>query len=150
MFCCERKEEKQTKLLEDIVTLVDDKVLEVLEVQLALVHELEDTAGGADEDVGRGLLQDGDVLLLGLTSAEVLDPDVLHVLGEALVLLHDLERELAGVAEDQHQNLALLGFVDIELLEGGNDEDGGLAHSTLGLAEDVVSEDGLGNALLLN
>ena len=149
-FLREKDRRKQTKLLENIVTLVNNKVLEVLEVQLALVHELEDTTRGADENVGRGLLQDGDVLLLGLASAEVLNPDVLHVLGEALVLLHDLERKLAGVTEDEYQNLALLGLVNVELLESGDDEDSGLAHSTLGLAEHVVSEDGLRDTLLLD
>jgi len=138
------------KLLEDVVALVNNEVLEALEVEVSLIDELEDAAGGTDEDVGRALLQDSDILLLGLATAEVLNLHAGQVLGEALVLLHDLEGELAGVTEDEDQDLALLRGVDVELLEGGDDEDGGLTHTALGLAEHVVSEDGLRDTLLLD
>ena len=38
----------------------------------------------------------------------------------------------------------------LDLLEGGEDEDGSLSHAGLGLAENVHAQDGLGDALVLN
>ncbi len=43
--------------------------------------------------------------------------------------------------------LSVNGF---QLLQGGQNEDRGLAHAGLGLAEDVHAQNGLRNALVLN
>ena len=73
--------------------------------------------------------------------------DAAHVLGESLVLLADLEGQLAGVAHDDDRHLP----VDrLQLLQGGQDEDGSLAHTRLGLAEDVHAKDRLRDALVLD
>ena len=66
--------------------------------------------------------------------------DVRHVFGESVVFLGDLESQLARVAEDEHGHLPIDG---LQLLQGGQDKDGGLAHTTLGLADHVHSEDSL-------
>jgi len=51
------------------------------------------------------------------------------------------------VTHTEHTDLAL---DRLELLEGGKDEDGGLTHTRLGLAEDVHTENGLRNTLRLD
>lgn len=51
------------------------------------------------------------------------------------------------MAHDQHRALAGDG---LDLLESGQDEDSGLSETRLGLADDVTSEKGLRNAILLN
>ena len=73
--------------------------------------------------------------------------DAGHVLGEPLVLLADLEGELPGVAHHEHGDLSVLR---LDLLQGGQHEDGGLAHPGLGLAQDVHAEHGLRDALMLH
>ena len=58
-----------------------------------------------------------------------------------------LVRQLPGVADDDGADLA----VDrLQLLQHGQDKDGGLAHARLGLAQDVHAQDGLGDALVLD
>jgi hypothetical protein len=81
------------------------------------------------------------------TSVEDSGLDVGQVLGEALVLLLDLEGQLAGVA--QHHAVHLAGHW-LQLVQRGEDKDGGLAHAGLGLADDVHAQQRLGNALVLH
>jgi len=51
------------------------------------------------------------------------------------------------VARDKDIDLALL---TLQLLKGGNNKNGSLAHTALGLAEDITAQNGLRNALLLH
>ena len=108
-----------------------------------------ETAGGADDDVGVSLLvlQDFSVLLDGGTAVENASLDIRHVFAESVVLVSDLERELASVAHDQDGALAGNG---LDLLESGEDEDGGFTETGLGLTDDVAAEHGLRDASLLN
>jgi hypothetical protein len=71
-----------------------------------------------------------------------------HVLAEAVVLVLDLESELAGVAQAEHEDVAALR--EVELLQGGEHEHSRLAHARLGLADHVHTQDGLGDALMLD
>jgi len=57
--------------------------------------------------------------------------------------------QLAGVAHDERADLAG-GGLDVQLLEDGDDEDGGLAHPGLGLANDIHPQHRLRNALVLD
>ena len=59
----------------------------------------------------------------------------------------DLESQLSGVAHHEHMDLTI---DRLQLLESGDDEHCGLAHSRLRLAQDVASEDRLGNGLMLH
>ena len=63
-----------------------------------------------------------------------------HKLGESLVLLADLEGELPGVAHDQDGDLTVHG---LDLLQGGQHEHSGLAHTRLGLAQHVHAQHSL-------
>ena len=51
------------------------------------------------------------------------------------------------MAHDEHGNLSVLR---LDLLQGGQHEDGRLAHPGLGLAQDVHAEHGLRDALMLH
>jgi len=134
---------------EQRIAFIEDEALEVREIEVALVDELLDTTGSADDDVGHLGLEEVLVLLYGDTAEEDLDLDLRHVFGETEVLLADLVCELAGVAEDEGVD-GVVVLLDVELLESGEDEDGGLTGTGLGLADDVVGVDGLGQAFLLD
>ena len=56
--------------------------------------------------------------------------------------------QLARVA--QHDGLHLALLVGLQLLQDGDGEHGGLAHAGLGLAQDVLAQDRLGDALVLD
>lgn len=124
-------------------------MLDVLEVEGLLLDKGEDTAGGSDQDVGAELLVAENILISldGGTTIEDLRADLRQVLAEAGVLVLDLEGQLAGVAENNNRDLA---GDSLDLLKRSEDKDGSLTHTRLGLAENIHSEDGLGDALLLD
>lgn len=93
------------------------------------------------------VLQDLDVLLHRGTTVEDRGLDLGHVLAETSVFVLDLVGQLAGMAHDQDRGLAR---DRLDLLERGEDEDGGLAQTGLGLAEDVGAKNGLRDADLLD
>ena len=70
-----------------------------------------------------------------------------HVLGEPFVFFADLESQFSGVAHDDNRNLSVLR---LDLLQRGQNEDSRLAHAGFSLAEDIHSQDSLGNAFVLN
>ena len=69
-------------------------MLDLSELELPVPDEVEDAAGGANDDVGGVVLQDGLVELLVDTAVEDGGLGLGEVLGEALVLVSDLEGEL--------------------------------------------------------
>jgi len=94
-----------------------------------------------------GGLEEFLILLDGSSTIEDGSADIRHVLGESEVLVADLEGEFAGVAEYDDRDTV---FCWVELLEGSEDENGGLSMTRLGLAENVHAEDRLRDALLLH
>jgi hypothetical protein len=140
-----------TRLVKHLVTLVENKVLQVGEAQVPVTDERIDTARSSDNDVGVGVLvaQELNVLLDGCTAVEDADLDIGQELCETVVLVPDLVGQLTGVAHDEDGRDTGLGLL-IHLLEGGEDEDGRLSETRLGLAENVVAENGLRNGNLLD
>jgi hypothetical protein len=108
------------------VALVHDKVLHLGEVELLSLDEVQYTARSTHDDVGLVVLQRGDGCVDVHTAVEHTGAHVGKVLGEALVLPLDLVGELSSVAEDHYVSLAVHG---LELMQGGEDEDRGLAHA---------------------
>lgn len=96
---------KPTKLFQHFVTLIQDEVFDVLQIECLAATESKHPAGGADHDVGAVLLQDLLILLHGHAAEENGDLDIVHVLAESLVLLADLEGQLPGVTQDNHGHL---------------------------------------------
>jgi hypothetical protein len=140
-----------TGLVKHLVTLIEDEVLQVGEAQVPVTDERVDTARSSDNDVGVGVLvaQELNVLLDGCTAVEDTDLDIGQELCETVVFVPDLVGQLTGVAHDENGCDTGLGLL-IHLLEGGEDEDGRLSETRLGLAENVVAENGLGNGNLLD
>lgn len=73
--------------------------------------------------------------------------DVLPVFSEPFELLVNLMSEFPGVTENECWNWI---WVFLESLQNGNDKNRSFAHSRLGLTQQIVSENGVGDALLLN
>lgn len=136
-------------LLQDFVTLVNDKVLDTRYLQALVTNEGVHTTGGTDKNVrALGLvLEHGLVLGDGSTTVDDTGANIGHVFGETGVLVANLVGELSGVAENKDGDFAIDG---LDLLESGKDEDSGLTHTGLGLADDVHAENGLWNAFLLD
>ncbi len=74
------------------------------------------------------------------------------VLGEAFVFVCDLEGQFTCVTENEYGNLVFTFWEGggVELVEGGEYEDSRFSHSGFGLAYDVHSEYGLGDAFVLD
>jgi hypothetical protein len=87
------------------------------------------------------------VLRHGCSSVKRADTNVWHVLGETRVLVFDLERQLACMAHNEDGDRAIHGF---ELLKRRKNEYSCLSVTGFCLTKNVHTEDGLGNALLLN
>ena len=138
-----------TELLQHLVTLVQDEHLDLRTVKALVTGQSVHPSGSTDNDV-RALGLVGQDLLVSLdrgTSVKDRSPDVGHVLGEPVELVLDLESQLSGVTQDDGRNLSVDG---LELLEDGQDEDGGFTHTRLGLTENVLTQDGLGDTFLLD
>lgn len=94
-----------TQLLQHLITLVQDKVLDVLQVEGFVADQGENSARRPYHDVRAALLQYILVLLDGHAAEEHGHLDRGHVLGEALVLLTDLKGQLTRVTHDQNRHL---------------------------------------------
>jgi hypothetical protein len=140
-----------TGLVKHLVALIEDEVLQIGKAEVPVADESVDTAGGTDDDVGVGVLvgEKLDVCLDGCSAVEDTDPDIGEELGETVVLVSDLIGQLTSVAHNQNRGDTSLGLL-VHLLQGSEDEDGCLSETGLGLAENVVTEDGLRNSNLLD
>lgn len=142
-------QKKSTNLVEHLVTLIEDEALNVAEAELLVSDQGVQTTGSGDNDVRVSLLvgKELNVFLHGGTAVEDSGLDVGHVLCESGVFVLDLVGELTGVAHNEDRGLTLDG---LHLLQSCEDEDGSLSQTGLGLADDIVTENGLGNTLLLD
>lgn len=163
----EWRKKRLTELFQHLVTLVENKVLDLRGVELLVADERHHTTGGADNDV-RALLLGGKDFLVGRDRGSTVEDggaDLRHVLRETRELVTDLVREFTGVTEDNNANLAVDRLTDqsatpsheqtkqschSQLLQTGKDEHRRLTHTRLGLTEDIGAKNGLGNALLLD
>ncbi|GGR22086.1 hypothetical protein GCM10010196_14610 [Agromyces mediolanus] len=132
--------------VEHLVGLVEHDLLHLAEVQEALAGQVEETAGGADDDLRAGL----DLLDLPLVRLAAVDRDDLRraLGGGELEVLGHLHRELAGRHDDERLD-AGLGVV-AEALDEREAEAEGLARAGLRLADDVLAGEGEGDGLLLD
>jgi len=111
-----------------VVTLIQDKVLEIGRVEVLAADECQNAAGCAHNNRRRVFLESSDVLGDRLATIHNLDRHFLLVVvsRKSIVFFFDLERELAGMTHDQHGEW--LG-VKLELVERAQNEHGSLAHA---------------------
>ena len=140
-----------TRLVQHLVALVKDEVLKVGQAEMPVTDKSVDTTGGTNNDVRVSLLvaEQLNVLLDGCSTVEDTDLDVGQELGETVVLVPDLVGQLTSVAHDQDRSDTRLRLL-VHLLQGSKDEDGCLSETGLGLAENVVTKNGLRNGNLLD
>jgi hypothetical protein len=97
--------------------------------------------------VGLLVLQDLGVLLDRGSTVEDSGLDLWHVLAESGVFVLDLVGQLASVAHDENRALSR---DRLNLLKGGQNKDGSLTKTGLGLTENVGSENCLRDTHLLD
>ena len=132
--------------VEHPVGLVEDDVEDVAQVERAALDVVDDAAGGADDDVDAALQSARSWRLDRLAAVDAADGDVLAV-GELLELGDDLLDEFAGRGQDDRLGTLAAG---LEHLDQRDAERGRLAGARLGLADDVVAFEGLGDQLRLD
>jgi hypothetical protein len=102
----------------------------------------------------------------GGTTVKDTGSDICHELGETSELVTDLVGKFSGVAQNDNRDFSVDGFtgdasawwlvhvcglrLHSHLLQRGQDEHCRLTHTRLCLTQHIGTEDGLGNALLLN
>jgi hypothetical protein len=117
------------------------------EIKGTSVGEVEDSAGGSDDNVRLVVLKSFDALSDVDTPIEDSGFDIRQILRKALVFSLDLEGKLSGVTQDQHVDLSL---DRLKQMQCGKDKNSCLSHSRFGLADHIHTKQGLGDALVLN
>lgn len=138
-----------TRLIEHLVTLVEDKDADAAKTQSLVTDKSLQTTRSTDNDVRAGLLvlERLHIGLDGSTTIEDTGLDVGHVLAEAVVLVADLVGQLTSVTHDNHRDLSVHG---LDLLKRSENEDSSLTQTGLGLADNVTTEERLGDTGLLD
>ena len=137
---------RQEAEVQHLVGLVEHQRVHVRDVEGAAVHQVDEPAGGADDDVDAG----GERVELGVVPHAAVDREDAEaaVLAGQVQVAGDLERELAGRRHDERLGLAL-GDVDVVGVLGGDaalehrDAEGQrLAGARAGLADEVGAHQG--------
>ena len=132
--------------VEHFVGLVEHDLGRVRQVEEALVVQVDEAAGRADDDLRAGL-QLVDLPLVGLAAVDR-DDARRAVRGQHVHVLVDLDGELAR--RDDDERLHAGGRVEAEALHDGDAEAEGLARAGLGLTDDVLAGKAEGDRLLLD
>lgn len=124
-------------------------MLHIFGIQDFISRQGVETSRGSNNDVWAfGFVAEKfSVLCDGSSTIEGGNPNVREVLGKTSVFVLDLEGQLSSVTENEDGYFAVHW---LQLLESGKDENSGLSVTRLGLTEHVHTENGLGNAFLLN
>lgn len=130
---------------EEFVGFVHDKNRTFAEVSDALTGKVEDTAGCTNKNVDV-LAETHDIVLESRASSGHHDLNT-HVLSEHFAYLRRLEGEFSS--RDKEEGLDLW-FLDVDLLEGGDNESSRFARSILGTGEDVTFGESDGDRLFLD
>ena len=117
-----------------LVGLVEDEVRDVVQDQGALVDEVDDAPGRADDDLG-AVAQRPDLRAVGGAAVDGDDVQAARAVGHVGDGVGALEGQLAGGRQDQGLDDGLAG---VDGVEQGQAEGGGLAGSGLGDAHDVA------------
>lgn len=94
------------------------------------------------------VLEELNIIINWHTTVESSTSNLWKVFCESIELLLDLIRKLSGVAKDQGSSW--LGVSLVDLVQDREDEDSGLTHTSLSLAQDIFSVDSGWDALLLD
>lgn len=148
-MCLSGEEESRTDLVKHLVALIEDEDLAASKTEVLITNEGVQATWSGDNDMWVSLvvLEDLGIGLNWSSSVEDSGLDLWHVLAESGVLVLDLVCKLTSVAHNEDRALA---SDRLDLLKGGEDEDGSLTETGLGLAKDIGTENSLWNANLLD
>mmetsp|Transcript_24460 Transcript_24460/g.43850 ORF Transcript_24460/g.43850 Transcript_24460/m.43850 type:complete len:202 (-) Transcript_24460:944-1549(-) len=140
------------KRLQDSITLIQNKVLNMIQLECLLPRQSQNTSRGAHHNVRTIILNHIPVGLDGNPTIEYRSLHFRQILGEPLVLVRNLEGQFTSVTENQHTDLILprRECIGIQLVESCQHKNSRLTHTTLGLADDIHTEDSLGDAFMLD
>lgn len=96
-----------TNLFQHFVTLIKDKMLDMLQIEGLLSCKCQDSSRGSHDDVRTVGFEYLLVLLDANSSKENCNLDVTHVLTEPFILFVNLEGQFSSVAHYQHANLTI-------------------------------------------
>lgn len=138
-----------TYLVEHLVALIENEYLDAPQAQVLVPNQGVETARSGNDDVGMLVLvlQNLNVLLHGGAAVKDGRLDIGHVFAEPCVFILNLICELTRVTHHENRGLSR---DRVDLLEGGEDEDGGLTETGFGLAEDIGTQNRLRDANLLD
>ena len=128
--------------VEHAVGFVEDRHLDARRVETAAAKVVEQAAGSADDELCAGA-QRAELAVDRCAAVNGSRVETGHFRAEAVDFLADLHREFAGRAEDQDLRVALF---DVEFREGGKRESGGFPGAGGGQADQVLAQQGGGDA----
>jgi hypothetical protein len=139
MLIKESKKKKRVELtssFENLITLINDKGLDVAEAQVLVSNERVQTTRGGNNNVrALGLvLNKVNVLLSRGTTVKNSGANIRQVFGETRVLVLNLVGQLTGVAKNHNRDFTINRF---NLLKSGKHENSSLTKTRLGLADNV-------------
>ena len=132
--------------VEHFIRLIKDERFEGVELQQSALHEVKDTAGRADHDLGAAL-QSADLTVIRSAAVDRCGAHAFFEGGQLVDLRADLHGQLAGGAKDQGLHSAL-GAIDA--LHHGNAKGHGFTGAGLALAHDIPSGKGHRNGFSLD
>lgn len=125
-----------------LVSLIEDKELQVLGLKEASLHHVVDTAGGTDDDMGATALELLNIILNDGTTNAGLDLDV-HVLTDGVNDVSNLHGKLTGWGHNK--SLAMVRhaafWVSVNALEHTNGEGTSLTSTRLSLSDGILTLD---------
>ena len=130
---------------EQFVGFIHDENGTLAEVSDALTGKVEDTSRCTDENVDV-LAETHDIVLESCPSGSDHDLSA-HVLSEQFAYLGRLKGEFSSGDKEEGLNL---WFLDVDLLEGGDNKSGSFARSVLGPGENVTFGERDGDRLFLD
>mmetsp|Transcript_91908 Transcript_91908/g.148367 ORF Transcript_91908/g.148367 Transcript_91908/m.148367 type:complete len:223 (-) Transcript_91908:808-1476(-) len=133
-------------LLKHFVDLVNHEDLELRDIEGLVLDQSLDAARAAHDNMGFVVLEALLLLRQRHTTIDALHGDTLEVGLEALELLRDLVRQLPGM----HNHHGLQAIIGVDTLQGNSHEDSRFAHTGLGLCDNIIASQAVGNSLLLN
>jgi hypothetical protein len=125
-------------------------LLKSVELQIFSTCESKNSTWGTNDDVRAKLvvLEELNIIINWHTAVKSGTSNLRKIFCESIELLLDLIGELSGIAQDEGSSWLWVSLVD--LVQDRKDEDSGLTHTGLSLAQDIFSVDSGWDALLLD
>lgn len=136
-------------MVQHLITFVENKDFDVPQRQLLVAQQHVESSRSPNDDMGmRVFVGKKIIVLLGRdTAVEDRCLDLGHIFAEASVFILDLIGKLSSMAHDQDRAFSGNRF---DLLQRSEDKDRGFTETRFRLTQDVASENGLRDTLLLD